>query len=156
MLQPNVTTIPPNITHSNLLLLARNESTPFATRVEATERLREELPFVSDNVRAHYEHEIAAVRAALGVREIKAYDDIVASMVIETENLRAKVEELEKRVATLEISGSPAPETPADNLPAFSLGGGSTPPSVTGTNYEGPATTLTVQNGIVTKIGDEQ
>jgi hypothetical protein len=144
MLQPNVTTIPPNITHSNLLLLARNESTPFATRVEATERLREELPFVSDNVRAHYEREIAAVRAALGVREIKAYDDIVASTAVETENLRAKVEELEKRVAALEISGSPIPirEIPADTLPAFSLGGGSTPPSVTGTNYTGPGSPI--------------
>lgn len=106
-LQDSPVGIPHQITPGNLLMLARNEAVPFDTRVEATLRLHQELPFVPDHLRGKYQSEISAIRGELGVGEIprEASDlgiaDEFAKLTVQFEDLAIRVDKLEAIVFDL-------------------------------------------------------
>lgn len=106
-LQDNPVGIPHQITPANLLMLARNEAVPFDTRVEATLRLHQELPFVPDHLRGKYAAEISAIRAALQVGEIPKENsemgiaDEFAKLTVQFEDLAARFEKIEAIVLDL-------------------------------------------------------
>lgn len=168
-LQDSPVGIPHQITPGNLLMLARNEAVPFDTRVEATLRLHQELPFVPDHLRGKYASEISAIRAHLGVGEIPkeasemGIADEFAKLTGQFEDLAARFEKIEAIVLDLAAAPKIVNGVIRGDIgaPPFLGNGPATPVTERGThislseagaNYQGPATSLTVENGIVTGV----
>lgn len=161
-LQDSPVGIPHQITPGNLLMLARNEAVPFDTRVEATLRLHQELPFVPDHLRGKYAAEISAIRAHLGVGEIPkeaselGIADEFAKLTVQFEDLTARFEKIEAIVLDLAAPKVPEGEvgSPIEEYPRIpSVFSVSTEPVTASGGYQGAAIqSLTVENGIVTEV----